>query len=179
MIKRHQNTIYFLLRDHNLNYESKNLYNLNKDNYTFDIKYINKESELIYNFKLSVDTECFFYFETLYIVTDNLVHTVDSIATATFFLIQGNISEPDLLNVFKFIEDEEWTKQKLKTFKLSKAKKENKLYIARLYLFERKLNKLDKIDRFQKMILKSRRIISKFKEVDIKEKDIDYLLSKS
>lgn len=179
MIKRHQNTIYFLLKDHNLEYENKISYNLNTDNYNFDIKYINKESELIDNFKLSIDTECFFYFNTLYIVTNNLVHPIDCLATASFFLVNGNVSEKDLLNVFKFIENEEWTIEKLKSLKLAKSKKENKLYIARLYLFEKKLNKNDKFDSFQRMVLKSRRIVSKFKDVDIKEKDIDYLLSKA
>lgn len=179
MIKRHQNTIYFLLKDQNLICGNTNSYDLNKDKYNFDIKYINKESELIYNFKLSVDTECFFYFNTLYIVTNNLVHPVDLIATAAFFLVQGNVSESDLLNVFKFIENEKWTNEKLKNLKLAKSKKENKLYISRLYLFEKKLRENNKVEGFQKMILKSRRIVSKFKEVDIKEKDIDYLLSKA
>jgi hypothetical protein len=179
MLRKHQNMIYSLQKNDELSLDNID-FNKSIDNkiYTFEIKMISTNSELLHNFRLSVDTECLFVFNTLYIVEENLSHNISDLANGVYFLKPENIKESDLMNVYEYIKNSDWIKSRIKLFKLFNMKRENMLFFARLYLFEKKVNEVKVKDKFENMMLKSRRIISKFKSSGKTEKDIDYLLLK-
>ncbi len=159
--------------------EEKKKFDIIKNKYPFDVKYIGSSSEILQNFNLSAYTECFFFKGSLFIVTDCIQTEINKIADAVFFLFDGNISENDLNYTFNYVKSN-IPEDYLKILK-SKAseKKEVQHFIARDYLFKKKIIEELTESNFEYMMLKSKRIISKMKTIKMKEKDfIKYLLHK-
>lgn len=181
MMKKNQIIHHFTMKDDkptlNFDNELKKFSSLDKI-YPFKIQYIHDNSEYLYNFNLPRYTECFFILNTLFIVIEHLQTEIVRLAKAVYFIMPGNIRHKDLEAVFEFIKDFEDIQNKIKKMKVSIDKTEVRHFIASTYLFEQKLVHENIESSFDKMMLKSRRIITKIKPVKIKVKDIDYLLEK-
>lgn len=159
-------------------FEAFSKYNKLKS-YPFDIKYIHSNSEFLYNYHIPRYTECFFVQNTLFVVSNHLQHKIQTLADATYYLLHGIVKVKDLDNVFNYLKDNNHdvlNYHRLKNTDLTV--KEIQHYIARYYLFIQKIDYQQGDSTFFKMMLKSRRILSKVHNNGEIEKDIEYLLNK-
>lgn len=180
MIKKSHNVIYHIVMNNEKEVleESVAKKNLVAEKYKFKIKYITKTSEFLYNFNLPRYTQCFYAMNTLFIILEHIQYPIEKIANAVYFLLPENINEKDILLVYDYIKNFDNFENKIKSLKLQEGKKDTKSFMVRSYLFEEKIKKTTEVTGFEKLMLKSRRVIFKIKDVKIKNKDIDYLLTK-
>jgi len=160
-------------------FESFSKYNKLKS-YPFDIKYIHANSEFLYNYNIPRYSECFFVKDTLFIISNHLQHSIKHIADATHFLIAGVVKTKDLDNIFNYLKESNHdvlNYHRIKTADLTVSEIQH--YIAKYYLFLKKIDYNHDDSTFFKMMLKSRRILSKVHNNGEIEKDIEYLLNKN
>lgn len=163
-------------------FEAFNLFSKNKksESYPFDIKYIHSNSEYLYNYNIPRYTECFFVKNTLFIISNHLQHQLDILADSARFLVSGIIKIKDLDNIYSYLKES--NHEVLSYFRVKNADmtlKENQHYIAKYYMFLKKIEYSQNESSFFKMMLKSRRILSKVYNNGEIEKDIEYLLNKN
>lgn len=154
-----------------------------KDNkfksYPFDIKYVHSNSEFIDSYNISRCSECFFVKDTLFVISNHLQHPIHILADATYFLLYGLVKTKDLDNIFSHLKTT--NNEVLNYYRLKNAdmtSKEIQHYVSRYYLFVQKIDYNPDDSTFFKMMLKSRRILSKVHNNGEIEKDIEYLLNK-
>jgi len=160
-------------------FESFSKYNKSKS-YPFEIKYIHSNSEFLYNYNIPRYTECFFVKDTLFVVSNHLQRKIYKLADATHFLINGTFKIKDLDNIFHYLKEINHpilTYHRLKNADFTV--KEIQHYAAKYYLFLQKIEYSREDSAFFKMMLKSRRILSKVHNNGEIEKDIEYLLNKN
>jgi len=160
-------------------FESFSSYNKLKK-YPFDIKYIHSNSEFLYNYNMPRYTECFFVKDTLFVISNHLQHRINILADATYFLLHGLVKTKDLDNIFKHLKETNHAilgYHRLKNADMTVSEIQH--YIARYYLFTQKIDHHHEDSTFFKMMLTSRRILSKVHNNGEIEKDIEYLLNKN
>lgn len=147
--------------------------------YPFDIKYLHSNSELSEKYNIPRKTECFFVNNTLFIISNHLQHKISTLADAAYFLVAGIIKNKDLANIFNYLNERDNEVLKYHRLKYSDLSViEAQHYIAKYYLFLQKIDHEHDDSTFFKMMLKSRRILSKIHNNGEVEKDIEYLLNK-
>jgi hypothetical protein len=163
-------------------FEAFNAFSKNKksESYPFYIKYIHSNSEYLYNYNIPRYTECFFVKDTLFVISNHLQHQLSVLADSARFLVDGIIKIKDLDNIYNYLKKN--NHEVLSYFRLKNVDmtlKENQHYIAKYYLFLKKIDYDQDESSFFKMMLKSRRILSKIHNNGEVEKDIEYLLNKN
>jgi len=177
-MKKNSIAIYYFTMQENLPILNVNDYNknLNEKKYTFKINIINNTSEYLYNFNLPRYTQCFFAFNTLYIIKENLQYPIKKIADAVFFLKSENLNEKDISLVIDYLKENIDLEDRVKKLKLQKDKRSTKEYLVRSYLFQEKIKKdVNKENYVSKVVSKSKSIFLKDNNDKVKKK-VDNLL---
>jgi hypothetical protein len=113
------------------------------------------------------------------VISNHLQHRINILADATYFLIHGFVKTKDLDNIFKHLKEtnhEVLGYHRLKNADMTVSEIQH--YVARYYLFAQKIDHHNEDSTFFKMMLTSRRILSKVHNNGEIEKDIEYLLNK-